>query len=764
MKGFITIAAAILLLTGCDGKDKTHEGYYLVEDVKVAFDNSNAKPQDNLLGFPEQQRKIAKSIKQLNEKNYFNFTPSTVTFYTAFNNGTKNIQNERVQLNDVDYTITQGQGHTLQLLSDKGAHCGFHTCQITLTLKKVSEDAPELTERQQQQKQSESAYLAQVRQNTDYFKHFSSDDFLGTPFSLSKPFVIKMPIDMRLVDRTPGDCTRNCNLNALPLASQVDADTLIFTYYSKQEKHGGTLYIFNGKPGDVTLAGWLKNQTPVLLQTENGAVYYNTQGELEAFYFQYDEASKRYFVGVANAATAEQIAREFTVLRTMDPRYLGGQKNVSMEDLQLSQQALEEKYQAKVSDIFNTADVQKAIWGAMDLMLEKPKRFFNPGGSMMIASVWFPSKKSKEDIYVQLYAHSMDSLIEGNKIGLASVDSQKGRRMGNFVLYSGQSFVRYNYLIKINEQLTLVLGVPDSSGDSREQMFLAQVFKQLDLAKSPLAAIPAQEIKNLFKYESQRNYNDRSNDRYFTVSEGLIDNHGNLIIPQPENGYYKFFSEQPPFILSTLKDKEGQDIGWSVFSEQGKLLLHSKASIDIAGQYLAITGDGTKEGIFDLNAQQWLLPPTYRHIQWNKSAFIAYDVKNKYYLIDKKGNTVTSTAKIIYNTGDKNHFAVIGDNGELSLVNEQGQTLFHHRGTSLQYIAQVDAWLIAVSDADGGNMQAGIISEQGEMILPMEYSGYRVAGNYLQMRRPDAKNTAWFDLQQVKDWKNHQPLQEVPAP
>lgn len=763
MKGFITTLAACVLLSGCDGVDKTHEGYYLVADVKVEFDNSHAKPQDNRLLFPEQQRQIAKDIKQVNTDNYFNFTPSAVTYYTPISNGTKTIENEHVQLNDVDYTITQGKEHTLQLLSDKSTDCDYHACQITLTLKKVSADSPELVKRQQEQKQSESAYLAQMRENIEYFKHLSLDDFLGTPFSLSKPFVIKMPIDMRLVDRTPRDCTRDCNLDALPLASQADGDTLIFTYYSRQERHGGTLYIFNGKPGDITLTQQLKNQTQVLSQTDNGAIYYNAQGELEAFYYHYDDASQRYLMGIANAATAKQIAHEFSVLRTMDPRYLG-EKNVSMSDLQLSRQALEEKYQAKVSDVFNQAEVEKAIWQAMDLMLEKPKRFFNPGDSMMIAPIWFPSKKTKEDIYVQLYAHSVDTLVDEDKIGLASIDKQKGKREGNVVLYTGKSFVRYNYLIKINEQLTLVLGVPDSSGDLRELMFIAQVFKQLDLAKSPLAAIPDQEIKNLFKYESQTNYYDRSKDRYFTVDEGLIDNHGNLIIAQPENGRYKFFHEQPPFILSTLKDKEGQDVAWSVFNEQGKLLLQAKSRIDIIEQHLAVTGDDEKKGIFDLNTLQWLLPPTFSFIRWDEGVFIADDDKNKHYLIDKKGNILIFEAKTIYHTAKKNHFAVIGDNGELRMVNEQGQPFFNHRGTSLEYIRQIDAWLIANSDANGNNEQAGIISEQGEMIIPMEFVGYRVTGNYLQMLRTDEKNRAWFDLQQVKDWKNHQPLQEVPAP
>lgn len=42
MKGYTFAIATALLLSGCGGKDKLYEGYYLFEDVHVEFDNSNA--------------------------------------------------------------------------------------------------------------------------------------------------------------------------------------------------------------------------------------------------------------------------------------------------------------------------------------------------------------------------------------------------------------------------------------------------------------------------------------------------------------------------------------------------------------------------------------------------------------------------------------------------------------------------------------------------------------------------------------------------
>ncbi|GKX58448.1 hypothetical protein [Leminorella grimontii] len=754
MRKLIGVLIIAVLLSGCDNKDKPHEGYYLTDDIQIEFDNSDVKPQDNRVVRPEQQRQIAQEIKKQNSKNYFNFTPSTVTYYTPFSSSVKNIQNGRVQLDDIDYTIAQGEGRTLRLLSDKGIDCSYHACQITITLKKVREDSSELIKRQEQQKKSESAYRAQMSRNIDYFKHPSLDDFIGVPLSLGKPFAIKIPIDMynQFVDRTPADCTRNCNLNAFPLASQDDGETSIFTYYSKQEKHGGTLYIFNGKPGDVTLEERLKKQTPILLQTENGAVYYNTQGELEAFYFQYDEASKRYFVGVANAATAEQIAREFTVLRTMDPRYRG-KKTVSMADLQLSQQALEEKYQVKVSDYFDTVKVQQAIEDAIAQMLKKPGQYMNLPIYMRTAptSIRFLSEGGNGDVYVQIYSRSIDNLMAETQ-----KREPKGKRIGD-VFVSGMD---YSYFIKIDDRLTLMLELFDDTGDMLEKLLFLQVIKQLDVSK--FITVPAEERKNLFKYESLDDRYARNDDRYFTVGEGLIDNHGNLIIAQPENGRYRFFSEQPPFIFAPLEDKEREAMGWSLFNEQGKLLLHSKELHDeIIDQHLAMAGDKEKYGIFDLDAQKWLLPPTYKRIDWQKSAFVVADAEEKQYLLDKEGNVLTSAAKMIYITDDKNHFAVIGNNGELSLVNERGQTLFQHRGKSLKYIAQIDAWLIVVPDETGEDELMGVISEQGEMIIPAKYYGYRVIGDNLQMLQPGGKRPIFYNLAQVKDWKNHQPLQEV---
>lgn len=762
MKGFIRILAVVVTLSGYDGKDNTHEGYYLLDQVNVEFDNSKTKPQDNILFRPAQQRQIAQQFKKQNSEMYFKFTSSHVEYYTPFNHLRGDIINEHVQFNGVNYALTQEKGHKLRLLSDKATYCGFYTCQITLTLKKVSTDSPEFIKRQQQQQQQqrENDYQTQMHRNINFFQHPVLDDFLGIPLSLGNDFAIKMPLDIRLVDRTPGDCTRNCNLNSFPLASQDRGEMSIFTYYNRQEKHGGTLYIFNGKSSEITIAEQLVKQEKVLFQTENGAIYYNRQGELEAFYFRYDIASGRYLVGIAHAVTAEQIAREFTILRTMDPHYRK-QNIISMDDLQLSRQALEEKYQAKVSDVFDASNVQKAIWQIMELMLLKPKRFYDPDGMMMLAPVWFPSQKRHEDIYVQIYANSIDSLMEGEEIGLVARDKPKGKRVGNFLIYDGQNFARYFYMIKIDEQLTLVLGVPESAGNEREKMFLSQVFKELNLVTSPLDTIPEEERKNLFKYKSSSSRTDvRSDERHFTVDEGLIDSHGNLIIPQPKSNYYSIFIEQPPFIFASLRDKNHQDICWSIFNEKGKKLLDTDSYSDIIQQRLVIARKNKEEGIFDLISQKWLLLPNYRNIYWANSAFIATDEEDRKHLINKEGNVMISDAKYLYNTDRKNHFAVVNKDGTVSLVNEQGKAWFHLRGNALRYIDEINAWLITVPDEEGERV--GVISEQGEIIIPVEYDGYKITGDYLQMLRKESN--FFFTLSQVKDWKNHSPIQGVPAP
>lgn len=84
----------------------------------------------------------------------------------------------------------------------------------------------------------------------------------------------------------------------------------------------------------------------MLFQSENGAVYYNQHGAMEVFYFQYDESIQRYFIGLANVQTVEAAVQVFSILRTMDERYRG--KNVvTMDDLSLSQSALEKSIRPK---------------------------------------------------------------------------------------------------------------------------------------------------------------------------------------------------------------------------------------------------------------------------------------------------------------------------------------------------------------------------------------------------------------------------------
>ncbi len=60
MRKLIGVLIIAVLLSGCDNKDKPHEGYYLTDDIQIEFDNSDVKPQDNRVVRPEQQRQMPK--------------------------------------------------------------------------------------------------------------------------------------------------------------------------------------------------------------------------------------------------------------------------------------------------------------------------------------------------------------------------------------------------------------------------------------------------------------------------------------------------------------------------------------------------------------------------------------------------------------------------------------------------------------------------------------------------------------------------------
>ncbi|MDC9820014.1 hypothetical protein ABRQ07_15630 [Pectobacterium polonicum] len=565
MKKYLGIIMMVLWLSGCNGEETLSEGKYLVEDIRVVFDNSK-NPEANK-NRDDLQEHIAKSLKGIKNDLYFNLTPTQVSYYSVDGEHTEDIKENRVQVNGSWQTLKITGKNTVQLVSDKSAACAFYYCEITMVLKKTEEQSPGLLKIKQRFDEHKKAYQVWLLEEKEAFSHAPMNDFPGIPFYLDEHFEIKLPFKMydKLDLWTFGTYVRR--MGRL-LIDRENKDTQIYSYQDKQNKTDFDLFTVSAAKEDFKLASWLEGQKGVLFQSENGAAYDNQQGTLEAVYFQYDEAKQRYFIGLANAEDTVALANAFAVLRTMDERYRGEQA-LSMYDLALSQQELEAKYGVKIADEFTIAEMHQQIWKDINKNLEKPERFIDRG--MKRIRIRFPSEVFTYDIYFQVSPQSIPELMAETKEIIP-----EGKQVDDIFIYGDSAFVGYEYDVNVGNGLTLQFLVPKDSGTPLERLMFLHVLRQLDMAHFPV--IPEQEGKNLSKYERASFFESNLDNRYFKVKEGLIDSVGNLIIANPADGYFKF-EYRSPHILATRYKSEGEGNysrvpGVTVFDEKGKLISH----------------------------------------------------------------------------------------------------------------------------------------------------------------------------------------------
>ncbi|AYH02883.1 hypothetical protein F6Q07_04875 [Pectobacterium parmentieri] len=565
MKKYLGIIMTVLWLSGCNGEETLSEGKYLVEDVRVVFDNSKS-PEANK-NRDELQGHITQGLKHIKNDIYFNLTPTQVSYYSVDGEHTEDIKENRVQVNGSWHTLKITGKNTVQFVSDKSAACAFYYCEITMVLKKAETQSPDLLKIQQRFDDRRKAYQAWLLEEKETFNRAPMDDFPGIPFYPEDDFTIKLPFAMsdKLSLWEHGTYVRR--MGRL-LIDRENKDTQIYSYRDKQNKTDFDLFTVSAAKEDFNLVSWLEGQKGVLFQSENGAAYDNQQGTLEAVYFQYDEAKQRYFIGLANAEDTESLAKAFAVLRTMDERYRGEQA-LSMYDLALSPQALEAKYGVKIADTFNIAEMHQQIWKDINKNLEKPERFIDRG--MKRIRIRFPSEVFTYDIYFQVSPQSIPELMAETKEIVP-----EGKQVDDVFIYGDSAFVGYEYDAHVGNGLILQFLVPKDSGTPLERLMFLHVLRQLDMTHFPM--IPEQEGKNLSKYERAPLFGSNLDNRYFKVKEGLIDSAGNLIIANPADGYFKF-EYRSPHILATRYKSEGDDRysrvpGVTVFDEKGKLISH----------------------------------------------------------------------------------------------------------------------------------------------------------------------------------------------
>lgn len=521
--------------------------------------------------------------------------------------------------------------------------------------------------------------------------------------------------------------------------------------------------VVDGKKEDIDLTRWLATQNDVIFRAQNGAVYYDKSDALQVIYLQYDKAMQRYFIGLGEAKSLSSAARAFALLRTVDKRYRG-KDVVTLDDLTLPQEQQQARYQTTPASLLDSTVVHREIRNSLEQQLEKPYRFIGERKWVHHVDITFKSASRSREIEMVLDTCTIPALIaearQRHPEGKATED----------LFIDGE---RYNYYRDMGNGMTLVVTVPEDVGNRVERIMLLSVLRQFDT--TTLSPVPAAERKNLLKYSDKRYGPGKPSDRFFLVYEGIIDSQGNLIVPTPEDGYLGF-ADQAPWLLVRKWKNQGADAARRtpegfIYNAQGKLQLYTANFGELIDNRLVTGGDGKKQGIYDLETRRWLATPAWDEVKWKEGLFIASDYEYSdsgfrggylhQALLNMVGK-ILATGRYIELLRDRDRVTL--SDGKGSLIDRQGRVLFSHPGDQINWLPQIDAYSVLISSPDTRKRSLGIFSERGETILPMQYGHVQVAGDRLKVWMPDMETVVWFDVGQVKNWRDNQPLKAVPAP
>lgn len=667
MKKLMGAAAIALLLAGCNDEKQSEAGDYLFESVKIEFDNSDASSTET--GREAFQKKFVSVLNEDGKEIYYSITPTEIITYGFGEKESDSIVDGRVKLQDVWYSMQPDGSDTLRLISDKDAECAIFTCQITVTLKKVAADSPELLARQQLNAKEIQAWEKQMADERDEFMRIPMPDVPGTLFTPVDAFALKLPWQLQNAPRQ-GDIPEgyhqqidrlkieNVNRaffaerreNALPFAQESDDE-------STDESAGGTtansaalpldegplvwrlrdeaqaldlrFIIADGKKEDIDLPRWLAAQNAVIFRAQNGAVYYDSNDDLQVIYLQYDDATQRYFIGLGEATSISAAANAFSILRTVDVRYRG-KDVITLNELTLPQEEQEARYQTTQESLLDSAKIHREISRSLEQQLEKPYRFIGERKWVHHADIAFKSSSRSREIEMLLDTRSIPALIAE-----AQEQHPEGKAAGDLFIY-GES---YNYYRDTDNGMTLVFTVPDNVGNQVERIMLLSVLRQFDM--TTLTPVPAAERKNLLKYSDKRYGPGKPTDRFFVVYEGIIDSQGNLIVPTPEDGDLEF-EDRNPWLLVQKRGNRGEYKGRKtpegfIYDAQGKLQFYTPDFGEMVDNRLVVGGDGKKQGVYDLNTRRWLA--TGQRIEYVKDTghLEVTDEKGNVRLIDRQG-------------------------------------------------------------------------------------------------------------------------------
>lgn len=813
MKKLMGAAVIALLLVGCNDEKQSEAGDYLFESVQIEFDNRDASSTEQ--GREAFQQRLVSVLNEDGKDIYYSITPTEIITYGFGEKESNSIADGRVKLKDVWYTIKPDGADTLRLISDKDSECVIFLCQINVTLKKVAPDSAELRARQAQNAKDIQAGQKKMDDQREEFMRIPMPDLPGILFTPVEGFTLKLPwrfegrvshediaegyyqqIDRLTIenvnqayfaerrknlgaffsqsdDEGAEDSTEESSEATAEKVPEPDADkpvnegSLVWLLRNEDEGFNLFLNVVQGKKEDIDLTRWLATQKAVIFRSQHGAVYYDESDKLHTIYLQYHDATQRYFVGIGDVQSIADAVNAFAILRTVDARYRGNDI-VTLDELALPQAQQEARYQTTPGNLVDIAEVHKEIRSSLSLELEKPARFINAEKWVHYADIEFKSRSTTRSREIELL---LDTRPIPELIADAQRQNPEGRVAGDLFIY-GDS---YNLYRDTGNGLTLVFIVPENVGNRVERIMLLSVLRQFDM--TTLAVIPAAERKNLHKYSDKPHGHWQQTSRFFVIYEGIIDSQGNLIVPTPEDGTLEL-EDHHPWLLVRKRSNQGEyegriTPGASIYDVQGKLQFYTANFGELVDNRLVVGGDGKKQGLYDLDTRRWLAAPAWDEVKGKEGVFIAtdYGPAESIYtpnvvrqaLLNTQGKMLASGKRIQF-VSDTEYLVVTGEKDLVSLIDRQGRVQFSHPGNQIDRIREIDAYKVTLLASGHRERLQGIFSERGETILPMKYGLVYVEGDRLALRSPDLKSISWFSLEEVKNWRKHQPLKEVPAP
>ncbi len=318
MKNIFTALIFLLALSACNSSDAAlQDRYYLVDNITVSFTRDNTRDGEGSDFFRDLAKKEVEGLK---DNIYFYFNNDTVTLHQRIKPETATIENKRFKVNDIWMTITAQSEKSLTLTSDKDATCGMSYCTVVMVLHPADKNALALLQLQQRFDKWQRKFDARLKRENETFTSLMAKPFTGTAVALNDDYNVKLPagIDDSLSRWESGVYYRK--LGGLYI-NWKNKGNEVYSFNNAQQSIRGEFIVVPGKKTDFNLAEWLAAQQGVIYQSAQGAAYYNQQGMAEALFIRYDDAARRYLIGIADGGSLDSLAQALQILMTIGPEH-----------------------------------------------------------------------------------------------------------------------------------------------------------------------------------------------------------------------------------------------------------------------------------------------------------------------------------------------------------------------------------------------------------------------------------------------------------